>query len=176
MTKRQRRRSGGDKGTESDLQRRAGGDLTRRHLRIGWWSLLAFLTLGLVLESMHGFKLQWYVGVDNATRRLMWTLGHAHGSLLALVHLAYAAAVATIGDRFTSFRRTSSWCLTIGGLLLPIGFLLGGIVIYDGDPGLGVLLVPIGGAFLFVAVAATALAVERAEPTSRPSAMPANDD
>jgi hypothetical protein len=29
-------------------------ELTRRHLRYGWWSLLFFLTLDIVLESFHG--------------------------------------------------------------------------------------------------------------------------
>ena len=37
-------------------------------------------------------------------------------------------------------------------MLLPTGFFLGGIFIYGGDPGLGVLLVPIGGLLLVVAV------------------------
>ena len=46
----------------------------RKHMRIGWWSLLVFLSLGLMLEALHGFKVQWYVGADNATRRLMLTL------------------------------------------------------------------------------------------------------
>ena len=27
-------------------------DYARRHLRFGWWSLLLFATLGLVLESL----------------------------------------------------------------------------------------------------------------------------
>ncbi|NIM42420.1 MAG: hypothetical protein GTN84_14715, partial [Hydrogenophaga sp.] len=40
----------------SDIRR-----LARQHLRFGWWSLLVFLCLGAVLESMHGFKVQFYV-------------------------------------------------------------------------------------------------------------------
>ena len=42
------------------------------------------------------------------------------------------------------------------------GFLLGGIVIYDGDPGTGILLVPVGAAILLVAVLLTSLAVTKA--------------
>ena len=68
----------------------AGADPTRRyvrrHLRFGWWSVLVFLTLGTALEVMHGFKVDWYLNVANETRRLMWTLAHAHGVLLGLVH------------------------------------------------------------------------------------------
>ena len=64
--------------------------LARRHLRLGWWSLLVFLVLGGVLETLHGLKVGWYLDVDNETRRLMWTLAHAHGSLLGLLHLGFA--------------------------------------------------------------------------------------
>ena len=48
----------------------AGEALRRRHLLIGWWSLLAFLSLGLVLDLFHGLKVGWYMNVENASRRL----------------------------------------------------------------------------------------------------------
>ena len=47
----------------------AGIDYARRHLRVGWWSLLAFATLGLALESLHGFKVRAYLDVSSETRR-----------------------------------------------------------------------------------------------------------
>ena len=136
--------------------------VSRRHMRIGWWSLLIFLSLGMTLEAMHGFKFQWYVGEDNATRRLMWTLAHAHGTLLSLIHLAYSNTVEKLGATFGRFQTISSWSLALASLLLPGGFFAGGIVVHDGDPGLGILLVPVGGGFLFVAVFLTALAAQRA--------------
>jgi len=40
--------------------------------------------------------------------------------------------------------------------LMPAGFFLGGLFIYSGDPGLGILLVPAGGLLLVVAVFLTA--------------------
>ena len=61
---------------------------SNRHLRFGWWLLLVSLSLGLVLEALHGFKLGWYLDVTNETRQLMLTLAHAHGTLLALVNIA----------------------------------------------------------------------------------------
>lgn len=61
--------------------------LSLRHLRFGWWSLLLFLLLGLVLEAFHGFKADWYLGVAHAPRRFSWTLAHAHGTLLAVVNV-----------------------------------------------------------------------------------------
>jgi hypothetical protein len=61
--------------------------LSRRHLAFGWCALLFFLTLGIGLEAMNGFKIGWYLDVSNATRRHMFKLAHAHGVLLALVNM-----------------------------------------------------------------------------------------
>src|SRR2546423_12645834 len=58
-----------------------------RNLRFGWWSLLIFLSLGGILETLHGFKIGWYVDVNNDMRRLMFTLAHAHGTAVALVNI-----------------------------------------------------------------------------------------
>ncbi len=126
-----------------------------RNLRFGWWSLLVFLSLGGALETLHGFKIGWYVDVGNETRRLMFTLGHAHGTLLALINIA-AGLTARNVDRF-ELRSSASFALIWAAILLPAGFFLGGIVIYDGDPGLGVWLVPVGAILLFYSVARIAL-------------------
>ena len=126
-----------------------------RNLRFGWWSLLVFLSLGGALETLHGFKIGWYVDVGNETRRLMFTLAHAHGTLLALINIA-AGLTARNVDRF-ELRPSVSFALIWAAILLPAGFFLGGIVIYDGDPGLGVWLVPVGAILLFYSVARIAL-------------------
>lgn len=126
-----------------------------RNLRFGWWSLLVFLSLGGALETLHGFKIGWYVDVGNETRRLMFTLAHAHGTLLALINIA-AGLTARKVDRF-ELRPSVSFALIWAAILLPAGFFLGGIVTYDGDPGLGVWLVPVGAILLFYSVARIAL-------------------
>lgn len=132
--------------------------LTNRHLRFGWSCLLVFLTFGLVLEALHGFKVDLYLNVANETRRLMWTLAHAHGTLLSLVNIAFGLTLAV--RRVAMPRGTfASRALIAATILLPGGFFLGGLVIYGGDPGLGVLLVPIAGALLLVAVFLIARAV-----------------
>jgi hypothetical protein len=130
--------------------------LVARHLRIGWWSLLAYLSLGIVLEALHGLKVGWYLDVSNETRRLMFTLGHAHGTLLALVHVGFAASLPLLPAFATRRRALASTGLTAAGLLLPMGFLLGGLYTHAGDPGLGVLLVPPGAVLLLLAVWLTA--------------------
>jgi hypothetical protein len=133
--------------------------LADRNLRFGWWSLLIFLSLGAVLETLHGFKIGWYVDVGNETRRLMFTLAHAHGTLLALVNIAAGLTVRMV-ELFT-LRPSVSFALIWAAILLPGGFFLGGIVTYDGDPGLGVWLVPFGAALLFYSIARIALDLSR---------------
>jgi len=133
--------------------------LVRRHLQFGWWVLLIFLTAGLALEALHGFKIEAYLKVSNETRRLMWTLSHAHGTLLGLVNLAFASALRALPAWSEPKKRFASSSLLAATVLMPAGFFLGGLFIYAGDPGLGILLVPVGGILLFAAVLLTALAL-----------------
>lgn len=126
--------------------------LVSRHLKVGWTSLLLFMVLGLVLEGLHAFKLGLYLDGDLETRRLMWTLSHAHGDLLGLIHLAFAAHLSRLkltereGD-------AASRLLLAATVLLPGGFFAGGLVVHGGDPGAGVLLAPVGALALIVATA-----------------------
>ena len=125
-----------------------------RHLRFGWWSLFAYLTLGVVLETLHGFKLGWYLDAGHEMRRLMFTLAHAHGTLLALVNIAAGLTVRAVPG--FELDRGASWALRWGAGLLPAGFFLGGLVIHDGDPGPGILLAPVGALLLLYGVGRTA--------------------
>ena len=133
---------------------RGVGEDVRFHLRLGWWSLLLFACLGLTLEAMHGFKVGWYLDVANETRRLMFRLAHAHGTLLALLHIALGATLATARPEGHA-PRLASRALIAAGLLLPTGFLLGGFGAIGGDPGMGVGLVPLGALCLLTALFAT---------------------
>jgi peptidoglycan/LPS O-acetylase OafA/YrhL len=128
----------------------------RRHTVLGWRLLLVFLTLGIALELLHGLKFRLYLDVANETRRLMWTLAHAHGTLLGLVHLAFAAGVRAHTSGDPPWRRRASRCLTLSSVLLPVGFFLGGIVVHGSDPWVGVVLVPIGAFVLLAGVAQAA--------------------
>lgn len=119
---------------------------------MGWWSLLLFATLGLVLESLHGFKVRAYLDASNETRRLMWTLAHAHGTLLALIHIVYGLTLRGAPDLNLRHPELTSGSLIGASVLLPGGFFLGGVQFYSGDPGLGILLVPVGASLLLTAV------------------------
>ena len=131
--------------------------ISRRQLRFGWWSLLCFLSLGIFLESLHGFKVEWYLDVSTSTRRHMWTLAHAHGTILSILNLVFGTFINLLPSWTNRSRDLASSFLMAAGLILPMGFFLGGSFIYAGDPGLGILLVPLGAIFLLIAVLLTAL-------------------
>lgn len=141
----------------------------RRHLVFGWWSLLVFLSLGFGLEILHGFKVQMYLQVGNETRRLMWTLAHAHGGILSLIHIVFALCVRNLPELKMINLRVPSLCLMGSSVLLPGGFFLGGVTFYSGDPGVGIALVPVGAVLLGVAVFLTARATLLIGTTHRPS-------
>ena len=135
-------------------------DRARLHLRLGWLWLALFIAVGLALEALHGLKVAAYLDLSMAPRRHMWTLAHAHGTLLGLVHLGLAATLHALPG--LAGRRAlvlASRCLIAAGVLLPLGFALGGLATHGGDPGLGVLLVPPGGLLLLFAALLVARAV-----------------
>jgi hypothetical protein len=134
----------------------------RSHLRFGWTGLLVWILLGTGLEGLHAWKAQLYLGPGNDTRRLLWTLAHAHGIGLSLVQLGFAATLGFAFPRETPVplplaARLLNWA----SVFIPLGFLLGGITTYEADPGLGVLLVPIGALLLIGAVCCVLFALTR---------------
>ncbi len=125
--------------------------------------------LGLALELFHGFKVRMYLDVSNETRRLMWTLAHAHGSLLGLVHVVLGLSLHSIPELGTRTLGILSSSLIGASILLPGGFFLGGITVYSGDPGLGILVVPVGAALLMITVFLIARASAGSEASRRPA-------
>ena len=149
--------------------------LARRHSIVGWWGLLVFLTLGLTLEALHGYKIGFYLDPANRIRRLMWTLAHAHGTLIAIVHLAFAAGLGQFGQWTVMRLRVASFLLIDALLLLPLGFFLGGIGNNEVDPSPGILLVPMGGFALLGAVALIAWSATLEARSAGPSTNGATD-
>lgn len=153
--------AGADSGAGGKAVAVADSPLCRRHLRFGWLLLCVSLPAGLVLEALHGLKLEMYLGPDNEIRRLLWTLAHAHGTLLALLNIAYGLTAAHLRLR----DGLASRMLMVGAILLPAGFLAGGVVTYGGDPGPSIVLAPIGGLLLAAATVAIARTVVRTTAT-----------
>jgi hypothetical protein len=122
---------------------------TRRALVTGWGLLAVFLPLGVTLEALNAMKVQVYLG--SAMRREMWTLAHAHGNLLGILCLVFAA----LGERVSGDagrRLRLARLLSAGAVLMPLGFLLGGVLNSEGDPWLPIVLVPVGAALLLLAL------------------------
>jgi hypothetical protein len=127
----------------------------RRALITGFWLLAVSIPLGVTLEALHGLKVQAYLGSE--MRREMWRLAHAHGTLLGILCLVFAA----LAERHVpkSVRRAATTQLTAGAVLMPVGFFLGGILNSEGDPSLGILLVPLGALGLVAALGRVALRI-----------------
>src|SRR5438132_10116208 len=105
-----------------------------------------------VRGNFDGVALEFaYLNVSNETRRLMWTLAHAHGTLLGLVNVLVGLSIRIMPEVGLAHRRLTSAALLAATVLIPGGFFLGGVVFYGGDPGLGVLILPIGAVALLVA-------------------------
>ena len=131
---------------------------SRACLRFGWTALAAFMLLGLGLEALHLIKAPLYL--EAHLRRDLWTLGHAHGVLLGLANVVFAlASHHAIPD--PARRVAPARALRAAGLLLPLGFLLGGIGNAEGDPSLFILLAPAGALCAIYAAARTARAAYR---------------
>lgn len=116
--------------------------------------LSAFIALGLFLEALLAFKVGPYIDQTAKLRRELWTLAHAHGTLLSLVHLAFASYVKGRAFRAAPF---VSVALFVAAALMPLGFFLAGALPYEGDPGSGIWLVPLGGFSLLCASVTVAL-------------------
>lgn len=141
--------------------------LARRHVRFGWLMLAAFAIVGITLEGFHGFKTGWYLEDAYETRRLLFTLGHAHGALLAVINIVFGVASAVLGGSLQRLLQVSRLLLA-GTVLLPAGFFLGGFGLYGADPGVGIYLVPIGGLCVLTAFVVAAFSSGPPEPEAKP--------
>lgn len=130
--------------------------VAQRHARLGLWALAVFVALGVVLEALHGFKVGWYLDVTSGTRRLLLRLAHAHGTLLALWNVVYALLLRA---ELVRARALTSACFALALVLVPGGFLAGGATAGPADPGLGIVLVPLGALLLLVGTVRAALSV-----------------
>ncbi len=130
---------------------------THKAARLGWILLAVYLPLGMTLEALHALKVAVYL--DSPARRELWTLAHAHGNLLGILLLVFAALAPRTFPEPIRRAAISRW-LRIGSLLMPLGFFAGGILNYEGDPSLGILLVPVGAICLLIALIKAACATK----------------
>jgi hypothetical protein len=119
-----------------------GGALMRQ----AWISLAIWIAFGILLEGFSAFRSA--VLLDDYVRRDMFRLAHSHGTLLNLV-LITAAICARLD--LIRLSRSSSISLRTSVVILPVGFFLAGIWHFKDEPGLAILLVPVGAVLLLVA-------------------------
>ena len=125
-------------------------------IRQGWMSVAIWMTVGLLLEGLLGYKAPGYL--NDPQRRELFRLAHAHGTLLN----AMLVAVALTGARHGPPPHIAQSALRIGAVLMPLGFLLAGIWHPEGDPGMAIWLVPPGAVLMIFGVIAVALSIRRA--------------
>jgi hypothetical protein len=129
--------------------------IAARAAKIGWTALLVAACGGAILEAMHGFKVSAYLD-DDLTRTLL-RLAHAHGVGLSLVVILFGvSAVPRLNERLSAHVLS---VLTIALATMPLGFGLGVIARFEGDPGPAIFLVPIGAIALVYALARIAVAM-----------------
>jgi hypothetical protein len=132
-----------------------GSEFSRDHSRFGWTSLFIWLAIGLTLEILLGFKVSAYI--LDPIRREFWKLSHFHGALLGFLNLIYIRW-ARNESLSKAQQKWASRSLMVGSLLMPLGFFLGGLIHFEGDPGVGIFLVPVGAMFILLTIGLQAFA------------------
>jgi hypothetical protein len=120
--------------------------------RQAWFGLAFWLTFGLFIEGLIAFRAPVYL--QDPVRRELFRLAHAHGTILSLLMLI---ANLYIQKGLTAPPSAALWSLRLGILVMPVGFLLGGVWHYESDPGLGVFLAPVGALMIIFGVVAIAI-------------------
>ncbi|QQS32697.1 MAG: hypothetical protein IPM50_13715 [Acidobacteriota bacterium] len=121
-------------------------------LKQAWISIAVWMTLGLLLEGLLAFRSPAYL--QDEVRREMFRLAHSHGGVLNLLLLAAAFYIRIYSPKFP---KAAMLALRLGVVLMPVGFLLGGVWHSDSDPGPGVFLAPLGGLMIIFGVVSVAV-------------------
>ncbi len=110
-----------------------------------WFSIALWMSFGFLLESLIGYRVPAYL--RDELRREIFRLAHTHGALLNLVLLGAALCI----DReLVRPSKMGLLSLRLGAVVMPVGFLLGGIWHTEGEPGIGIWLAPLGGVLVIL--------------------------
>jgi len=118
----------------------------------GWVSIALWMSVGLLLEGLLGYKIPAYL--SDPQRRELFRLAHTHGTFLGLVLVAAALCAQRTGGNPPRLARMA---LRVGSILMPVGFLLAGIWHPEGDPGPAIWIVPPAALMLIFGAIAIAL-------------------
>jgi len=134
----------------------AGANYAGRVMFQGWVSIALWMSLGLLLEGLLGYKIPAYL--NDPQRRELFRLAHTHGAFLGLVLVAAALCSERTRDPLP---RPARIALSAGSILMPFGFLLAGFWHPEGDPGPAIWLVPPAALMVIFGAIAIALACYR---------------
>ena len=124
--------------------------------RQGWISLAIWMSAGLLFEGLIGFRAPAYL--QDATRRELFRLAHAHGTVLNILLLV---AALYLSKNLVAPPSAAIWCLRIGVVLMPLGFLLGGVWHYESDPNPLIVAAPLGGLLVIFAVISFSFSIRK---------------
>ncbi len=128
----------------------------RSLLRQSFIGIAAWMSFGLLLEGFIGFRVSAYMSVP--IRREMFQLAHTHGTLLSILLLISAL---TISKDLVYPNKLAILLLRIGTVLMPLGFLLGGIQPNKDEPNALVFLAPIGGILVILGIINLAFSIKK---------------
>jgi hypothetical protein len=127
----------------------------------GWLSIAFWMSVGLLLEGLLGYKIPAYL--SDPQRRELFRLAHAHGTLLGVILIAAGLCA----ERFVvALPKAARLALRAGSILMPVGFFLSGIWHTESDPGLAIWLVPPGALMVIFGAVVLALTCLK-KPTAR---------
>ncbi|MEP7075006.1 MAG: hypothetical protein ABI878_04280 [Acidobacteriota bacterium] len=124
--------------------------------RQGWIGVAFWMSFGLLIEGLIGFRSPSYL--SDPVRRELFRLAHTHGTVLSILLLIVFVYLA---KNFIARPVAAIWSLRIGTVLMPVGFLLGGIWHYESDPGVMIFIAPVGGLMVIFGVIAIAVSTFR---------------
>jgi len=120
--------------------------------RQGWIGIAVWMSFGLLIEGLIGFRSPAYL--QDSVRRELFRLAHTHGTVLSILLLV---CVLYLAKNYVDPPAAAVWSLRIGTVLMPVGFLLGGIWHYESDPGILIFLAPLGGLMIIFGMIAIAV-------------------
>jgi hypothetical protein len=115
-----------------------------------------WMSFGLLLEGFIGFRVPSYMSVS--VRRELLQLAHTHGTLLSLILLAVAICAKC---ELVFPRKFAIIALRIGSILMPLGFLFGGIWLIKDEPNPSIFLAPLGGLLMIFGIVSVLFSLKK---------------
>lgn len=118
--------------------------------------IVIWMSFGLLLEGFIGFRVPSYMSFP--VRRELLQLAHTHGTLFSLILLAVAVSAKC---ELILPSKLAVLVLRIGSVLMPFGFLFGGIWLIKDEPNPTIFLAPLGGLLMIFGIVSILFTINR---------------